>query len=251
MGNITYRVEIPVRLGPRTSFRVNLRNRSQWTNLFSAYVSDQNRVVLPDDQFRYDKVVEDEVLYKWIGQDLVEVEDPRPARPGAIVLVLESPHACEYDEYFNPIGPLRNPRSRAKVYSTLLNFLRAQQLPNDRDVVLTNPIPFQTSLYRLLKPCAQVCRPTGLRDPVWKALWSARDRGRCPFQKRFLDQLVTYQPCYIINACSGGQAPHGPKSILQRFLQDEGYHPALASEHVSAWGANTTITPGQLEDREV
>jgi hypothetical protein len=38
---------------------------------------------------------------------------------------------------------------------------------------------------------------------------------------------------------------------LQRFLEGQGYHPALASEHVSAWGKNTTITPGQLEDREV
>ncbi|WP_147448961.1 hypothetical protein [Corallococcus terminator] len=181
-------------------------------------------------------------------------------RNGAIVVLLESPHAHEYSEQFEPIGPLKNPTSEARLLCFLHRLLSDAESPDDeeeRDVVLCNPIQWQTSIFRLLPPCKQVGLQDAIRNTVWKALWTYKNQhGQFVFQREFIDRLTRYGPCLILNACTGGTSKNGPKKLVQELLTATfRRHPLprifrrqplplrMVSAHPSAWNSNTKIEP--------
>jgi len=125
-----------------------------------------------------------------------------------IIIILESPHREEYDEYFNPLGPAKGATGIA-----FTNYFLSHALPilkslgmllkNDKEycVCFVNPVQHQTSLYEIHKKGLN----SDLRDKVWKALYP---NCKIDFRKR----LKSYKPKFIINACT---------SKLKRDLDEE------------------------------
>jgi len=229
-------VVIPVSPYGREQWLVHLTSTSrQWERLHAGY--SRNGVIrLPDDQFDGDKAVPDEVRYEWKGGSLYLVPRPRPVRPGAVVIILESPHQHEYTLAFTPIGPLQKPASRTRLRNYLPGLLREAQVPDDVDVVLVNPIQYQTSLHRLHQPMYQAGVSTAIRDAVWKALWGLEVADIMVYQRDFLNRMDKYQPSLVINSCTAGV-----KGIVDEVLKSNGYPVVGVTQHPSYWSSKTKL----------
>jgi hypothetical protein len=196
-----------VEITPGQPFTLSLTNgSSQWAQLQPAYVSGL-AVTLPADQFHYTKRVPDELRFVYAGGRLHPVTVPRPVRPGCVAVAAESPHLHEYTPAFQPIGPLQNPRTKTRIQKYLPGLLQQAQVPDDVDVVLVNPIQYQTSLVRLWQPAAQSTMLGQVRNTIWKGLWAAAVGGARVFQQDFLARMSAYQPSLTINACTAELKP--------------------------------------------
>lgn len=118
-----------------------------------------------------------------------------------IVIIMESPHKDEYssDGLFTPIGPAQGTTG----YNINLLFeeiFRTQILPNFKklndhfDVILCNPVQFQTSLHEIIKHSKKF---QGLRNTIWKGLF--HNLGE---KELFLKRISLYKSSIIINACT-------------------------------------------------
>lgn len=129
---------------------------------------------------------------------------------GSIVLLLESPHRDEYTEgnvydINRPLAPANGESGRKidqHLHEVLSHIDDLCLIVPGRHVIISNPIPFQTSLpavhHKSLKDDKN-CRWATLRDYVWLTLWNEQR-----IQQSFRARLNRYNPSLIINACTAG-----------------------------------------------
>jgi protein tyrosine phosphatase (PTP) superfamily phosphohydrolase (DUF442 family) len=225
-----------VEITPGQPFTLSLTNgSSQWAQLQPAYVSGL-AVTLPADQFHYTKRVPDELRFVYAGGRLHPVTVPRPVRPGCIAVAAESPHLHEYTPAFQPIGPLQNPRTKTRIQNYLPGLLQQASVPDDVDVVLVNPIQYQTSLVRLWQPASQSTMLGQVRNTIWKGLWAAAVGGARVFQQDFLARMSAYQPSLTINACTAELKP-----LVDTTLKANGFRAAGVTQHPSYWNSKSAL----------
>lgn len=176
------------------------------------------------------------------GQDLVEGSNYQDIRPqgnfiqDTLIVILESPHK---DEYRNncidrPIAPAQNNRNDREIIGAgigIQNYLldvinlcpnlRCSLSVRETRVILCNPIQFQTSLV------AVICSPEWrkIRDKVWRTLWNVPQ-----IKEEFRMRLTSYNPNYIINACTSKLQKNISDFLRQghfaNFMKYETYHPS-------------------------
>lgn len=166
-----------------------------------------------------------------------------------LLILLESPHKDEYGAHMEcPLGPARG-RTGARIEKELIGILqgdgRARRLLADAGetvrVLVSNPIPFQTSLYAVHR--GRLGGRRGLRDAIWRGLWRMESDGNRAFQDQFLGRVTRYAPDVIVNACTGGDG--GLRGEIGNFLDDAGYRERLFTAiHPAAWTAGTTLALG-------
>lgn len=167
------------------------------------------------------------------------VPTPSSTEQFALVILLESPHRDEFGASVgSPIGPARGVTGEGidRYLETVLRddercrCLIRRRRP-DR-VIITNPIPFQTSLYAIHRGRLDKWRT--LRDKIWRELWKLEDsNGCCVFQRCLLTKLQRYNPALIINACTGGEKGLGLKvtKVLSQHYPDL----CIKKNHPSSW----------------
>ena len=174
---------------------------------------------------------------------------------GSIVLLLESPHECEYEYIDKWIVCFSRPFTRPKapasgrtgenidrclgtvlerirekhISAARLNAVDAVELAApERHIIISNPIQLQTSLHAIHGEPIKGSGKT-LRNNVWKTLWDEEHIKEC-----FLARLTAYSPCLIINACTGKLTPrgclnrtneltikHGLKCLVTKYVRAE------------------------------
>jgi len=206
-------------------------------------------VSVPADHFLWANRVRDEVVYVWNGTSIVPSDiklDPLLPKPGCVVVVLESPHRSEYRVGpFEPIGPLRDPLSRNRLHEYLPRVLsKIGGIEKDTDIVICNPVPYQTSMDRIMVGYQKLQSP--IRNAVWKALYT---KG---FQKDFESRITAYKPSVILNACTGGKSKWGLKETVRKTLIHlravEGvnsFRLITCSHHPSIW----LVEPNFVEEK--
>ena len=154
-------------------------------------------------------------------------EDKAPSRSffgKTLVVLLESPHVDEYDNCLcRPIAPAQGDAGDnfyryfdVMMYrcTTLSNEIKSYLSTNSTSevrVILCNPIQFQTSLVSELTQNGKEWRKT--RNEIYKTLW----RDEC-IRYEFLGRLRSYDPNYIINACTGTGPMRKVKDSISDFL---------------------------------
>lgn len=237
-----------VRYTGRTS-----RGRGQWDDLEQVRWSG-NSLAIPSHQFSYTTKVEDVVRAVWNGGVPVwrapgTVPAPRPTPGmGAIVVVLESPHEDEYDYsggQFRPIEPLADESSNKRLRCHMVRLALAAaaakqvQLRDDVDIVLVNPIQFQTSIHRLvrLNGGGKGRLRASIRNATWRGMWNHQQDSSYPFQVDFANRLIPLQPCLVINACTC--------ALREDMLTFFGGYPHLpmveVTNHPSVWDCETVV----------
>lgn len=231
-----YTIYVPVEISPGQPFELTLRSgSSQWTCLEEAYRSGQ-AVNVPADQFHYSKRVPDEFRFVYRGGSLIPLTESREPRPGCVVVAAESPHLHEYTAAFEPIGPLQNARTQTRIRNYLPGLLSSATVNDDTDIMLVNPIQYQTSLVRLWRPEFRSKMLSLVRDTVWEGLWKAAAANTHPFQADFLKRMAGYQPSLTINACTAGV-----KHLVDAALRSSGYRVAGVTEHPSYWNSKSAL----------
>lgn len=189
-----------VAFNPGTVKDVKIFSRGRTTApIKSCYLSSDNTVILPPDQFLWHKRVPDAVVHVWKDGSLFAVDEQvtsRCPKPGCMVITLESPHRSEYAlPDFSPLLPLSDPGSRSHLNQFLPDLIRdIGGLPDTTEVVLCNPVPYQASLDRIMNTGSGVQK--SVRNAVWRALF------REGFRRDFLCRLCQYKPSVVINACT-------------------------------------------------
>jgi len=234
-----YHVMIPVELTRGCPFSLELVSGSRQWEAIRPEFREGDRFLIPATQFHYSRAVKDEIRFVWRdGTLLPPGSSNRPVRPGAIVLILESPHQFEYGPSYMPIAPLQKPASKTRLQNQLPRLLTEAGVAAG-DVVLANPIQFQTSLHRLMQPEYQSGIQSAVRDSVWKALYSAQVDGVKPFEEAFLDRIRSYHPALVINACTAGV-----KGLVDATLRAPGaWRVVGVSHHPSYWSRTTRLLP--------
>ena len=154
-----------------------------------------------------------------------------------LVLILESPHKDEYrdDCIDRPITPAQNNEAQNNsmiigtgigienhlldVINLCPNLLCNLRIGGTR-VILCNPIQFQASLVAVI--CSSDWRK--IRNAVWRSLWDMQE-----IQDNFEERLISYNPSYIINACTSQFQKKISDFLKQRFANNmkyETYHPS-------------------------
>ena len=171
--------------------------------------------------------------------------------PRTLVIVLESPHSDEYGcSVTEPIAPARG-KTGESMHKHLGKILNASSrlkdsLPDGESVrvVITNPVPFQTSAYAIHGGRLKQKHWKPLRDAIWKALWDLKkpnpQNGAKPcfvLQKKFCDKLRSYNPIAIINACTNMGQSKVTKTLCDRCIA-----PLYEADHPSSWRSDTKLT---------
>lgn len=154
-----------------------------------------------------------------------------------IIIVLESPHVKEYTSNMIAISPAqgrtgklihKNILKLLKKLNTLVGFSEDEIL----EIILINPIPFQTSLSTIHKKKLKGPYKT-LRDNVWKSLWNNTNLNQ-KFEKKlkkFSDNDI------IINACTASLKEPVRQAISVTSNQNknifESFHPSAPRNWVS------------------
>lgn len=161
-----------------------------------------------------------------------------------LVIVLESPHRDEYGESVaTPIAPARGSTGARihKFLSIVLNSCRQiRQMLFERApvrVVISNPIPFQTSAYAIHG--GRLGASDRLRDFIWRELWCDPTLG---LKDMFGEKLGSYTPIAVVNACTTGGKP-SRRDCVRDFIQCRyAAVPLYKANHPSTWGSNTSLT---------
>ena len=97
-------------------------------------------------------------------------------------------------------------------------------------VVISNPVPLQTSLYAIHRGRLQGW--AGMRDKIWRRIWNLRDDGDEPaVQQDFLNRLGRYAPFAIVSACTSSLRPR-----VNTLLMGADYGDRLfETDHPSVW----------------
>lgn len=171
--------------------------------------------------------------------------------PATLVIVLESPHRDEYGcSVEKPIAPARG-QTGARMHKHLGKVLKScPQLQNllrkcaPVRVVISNPVPFQTSAYAIHG--GRLSKTTGdkLRNFIWPALWELEEpnpkndaKPRRVLQREFCKRLQGYNPVAIVNACTLIGKPKVTK-ILRVTCNVHLYE----ADHPSVWKSSTKLT---------
>lgn len=236
MAAMRYQVTIPVEVTRGQPFTLELESgSSQWEAIRPEY-RDGNQIAIPPTQFHYSRAVKDEVRFVWRDGQLLPPGGVRLVRPGAVVIILESPHQHEYTPHYMPVAPLQKPASKTRLRNQLPRLL-AEAGVSVGDIVLANPVQFQTSLHRLMRPAYQSGVQGAVRDAVWKALYQAAPDGVRVVEQGFLKRIRSYHPVLIINACTAGV-----KGMVTDSLQRAGgYRVVTVSHHPSYWSRTTRL----------
>lgn len=149
---------------------------------------------------------------------------------GSVVLLLESPHECEYEYIYRcfvrpfarPKGPARGDSGKNidQCLSTVLLYIQRETgliVPNCH-IVISNPIQFQTSLHAIH---GKSLRADGgkwetLRNNVWRTLW---DDEEGHIKQCFRARLDCYYPKVIINACTSDLKPR-VKTFVEGWIAE-------------------------------
>ena len=149
--------------------------------------------------------------------------------PYRLALIVESPHKDEFSYDFNPLQPLSSNRGR-DFDSKILTRIKKWNIPNLKknqlfEIKIFNPVQYQTSLYHFLSNLIIFDRiqkqlPQGfiipnygslwnkhnslLRNSIWKILFT---NPTFPCEAIFKNELSSYNPSYIVNACTGSGNP--------------------------------------------
>ena len=168
-----------------------------------------------------------------------------------LVIVLESPHRNEYGcSVTAPIAPARG-KTGAGIDMHLLEVLNScPQLQNllrcraPVRVVISNPVPFQTSAYAIHG--GRLSKTTGdkLRNFIWPALWELEEpnpkndaKPRFVLQEEFCKRLRGYNPIAMVNACTSKLRPKVTE-ILRVTCNVHLYE----ADHPSVWKSSTKLT---------
>jgi len=132
-----------------------------------------------------------------------------------LALIVEAPHKDEYNAWFYPIAPLQGAagkRFNQKIIAKLGQWQRFLN-PHNQDtfeIKIFNPVPIQTSLYHFLNNMVGCCpQPYAIGkfhfdrkmcNAVWNFCFT-----QCGFDQRFVNELINYNPDYIINCCTGNK----------------------------------------------
>lgn len=185
-----------------------------------------------------------------------------------IVVVLESPHKDEYENSATPSGvgqPIAPAQGETgtRIWDLFDRVLRScptlcGQLEEHTRVVISNPVPFQTSLVSVISIPPSGCdrrsnarrkrEEKKLRDAVWGALWEYR-----AIQDDFQTRLESYCPDFIINACTHDVGcylrrcvtnsrckKHKIRTFLNRHFDVSSRYEV---DHPSAWNGDTQLRP--------
>ena len=116
-----------------------------------------------------------------------------------VVVLLESPHRDEYGgkgtAMNQPIAPAMG-KTGQRMDEYLGALFRAIGAPVC-EVVISNPIQFQASLYVVHKNKIGSSRKRHLTNTVWEALWNVKQ-----IRSDFLRRIRSYRPCLVVNACT-------------------------------------------------
>ena len=175
-----------------------------------------------------------------------------PSYSKTMAIVLESPHEKEYWCNVNqPIAPAQG-QTGLRMQNQLDSVLRSCPALFDAlagattRIVLTNPVPFQTSLVSVIK-CTESRK---VRDAVWRKLWDHRltmPHPNCegqtadayPMRDFFSERLSALGPDYIVNACT-----YRFQERINRFLACRfGNYERYKVHHPSYWGSSTMLRP--------
>ena len=198
--------------------------------LDSPHVCSTDRGIYVRRMFGADNRVRDVQRYRF-GQDgrIVPHCDEVADCGSHLVVLLESPHKDEYGNKGTamncPIAPAMG-RTGNSMNTYLGNLLRAIEAPAC-EVIISNPIQFQASLYVVHnnKEISK-CERRRLTDAVWKALWNV-ELVRGDFRTR----ILRYRPCLVVNACTshlGGIIDEFLRSTLPQVC-------CWTTNHPSSW----------------
>ena len=116
-----------------------------------------------------------------------------------LVIILESPHKEEYcgNRLDDPIAPAQG-NTGSNLCGWLDRVLHSDPYLRDHvgdqtRIIISNPIQYQASLAAIL--CLHGKAP--ITRPVWRKLWNCDE-----IKDHFIRRLVSYQPDFIINACT-------------------------------------------------
>ena len=150
-----------------------------------------------------------------------------------IAIILESPHRSEFHDGLVPHGPAMGTTGR-RIFRGLVDAINRspdvlERLMDENRVVITNPVPFQASLFAIHKNrLVPKYRRDELRDATWKCIWSV-----CEVRRKFMERLMSYQPHTVLNLCTGKDEPGTlSRRITEELLTDfseqlfVGQHPA-------------------------
>ena len=165
-----------------------------------------------------------------------------------IVLLLESPHSEEYGEsIMYPEAPARGRTGRNidQYLGTVLSHVQGGFTEADCHVIISNPIQFQTSLYAIHEGSLSSWRT--LRNNVWKTLWCEQS-----IRENFRRRLTRYNPCVIINACTGrrnyaGSLKRRVRTLVSEFFDESAQVAPCYYEitHPASW-PRTSRTPTRI-----
>ena len=167
----------------------------------------------------------------------------------ALVIVLESPHREEYgDSLGKPIAPARG-STGARIHTFLGDVVNSCTEVRRRlrerapvRVILSNPIPFQTSAYAIHGGSLDVSHK--LRNFIWHGLWSDPE---LKLKTAFREKLRGYAPIGIVNACTAGGRPSRRGEVTNVLKAADGDDaldgvPLYEVNHPSTWGCSTRLT---------
>ena len=199
----------------------DLTDRQAEHFLSSEYVrAGPHQVIHVENMFSADNRVPDVQRYSWgtcgCGSEihLCRHRDAQPARGRQAVVILESPHIYEYGNaglaMSCPIAPAMGVTGTC-LDEHLGSLLRTINM-SACEVVISNPVQFQTSLYvihRGDRSVASKYRVRKITDAVFRGLWAVER-----IQTNFRNRMNIYRPELIINACT-----YSLRDDVGRFLE--------------------------------
>jgi hypothetical protein len=155
----------------------------------------------------------------------------------AVVIIIESPHKEEYS-YKGDLAPIAPAQGKTgekinDLFEELFNKQIANELAEyaieEFNVIICNPVQFQTSLF--FAHGHPLTRPgvASIRDRVWRALMA---------YDHFKTRLITYKPKIIINACTAKLKGEINRIIRETKELDAGLF-YWADSHPCMWHSNT------------
>lgn len=158
-----------------------------------------------------------------------------------IGIILESPHKDEYNLHntrISPIAPAQGATGRTinteildviiKVARQINSLAIKFDLNEIIDIVILNPIPYQTSLAHIHQQALSNSSYTTLRNNVWKCIWNTPG-----IQNDFLTVLSKFSSKDILINCCTSEL----KKILDPWLQSQLHTPSpylMTGHHPSA-----------------
>ena len=175
----------------------------------------------------------------------VKTDEIPPEREN-IILILESPHKDEYSSDFTPLGPAQGATGKniekyfGKNLLPLAEKLIDKNFNGEYNLIISNPVQYQTSLYRLHKTSLGKSYAKRLRDRVWEMLFQEKK-----VKENFLERLISYKPFAIINGCTSTVSPAVTEFLKNDFLSAADFKSFIfKTTHPSSWymGNNRKIS---------